>query len=542
MTLPNALPAGIHVLGKITPAYAEILTPPALAFVALLSRQFEARRRDLMAARAKRQTEFDAGKLPDFLPQTLAIRGSRWKVPSVPADLQNRRVEITGPTDRKMVINALNCGANVFMADFEDSNTPSWENMVEGQINLRDANNRTISFANPDGRQYKLNDKTATLLVRPRGWHLIEKHVLIDSAPVSGAIFDFALYFFHNAKTLLSQGSGPYFYLPKMEGHLEARLWNDIFIAAQHELGIAQGTIKATALIETVLAAFEMDEIIFELREHSAGLNIGRWDYIFSCIKKFRSNKNFCLADRAAVTMTAPFMRAYALLLVKTCHKRGTFAMGGMAAQIPIKNDDAANNAALEKVRVDKLREATDGCDGTWVAHPGLVGIAKAIFDEHMPTPNQIHKQRDDINVSAKDLLAFQPEKPITEAGLRNNISVGIQYIGAWLAGNGCVPVYNLMEDAATAEISRSQIWQWIRSPKGVLDDGRKVTAELVRKMIPEELAKVRALLGEPAWETGRYEDAAKLFENITTGDYVEFLTLPGYELLTRDMELAVAA
>ena len=542
MTLPTALPAGIHVLGKITPTYVEILTPSSLAFVALLSRQFEARRRDLMAARAKRQAEFDAGKLPDFLPQTLAIRGSRWTVPPVPADLRDRRVEITGPTDRKMVINALNCGANVFMADFEDSNTPSWENMIEGQVNLRDANNRTISFANPDGRQYKLNDKIATLLVRPRGWHLVEKHVLIDGVPVSGAIFDFALYFFHNAKTLLAKGSGPYFYLPKMESHLEARLWNDIFIAAQHELGIAQGTIKATALIETVLAAFEMDEIIFELREHSAGLNIGRWDYIFSCIKKFRSNKNFCLADRAAVTMTAPFMRAYALLLVKTCHKRGTFAMGGMAAQIPIKNDDTANNAALEKVRADKLREAADGCDGTWVAHPGLVGIAKTIFDEHMPAPNQIHKQRDDVSVSAKDLLNFQPEQPITEAGLRNNISVGIQYLGAWLAGNGCVPVYNLMEDAATAEISRSQIWQWIRSPKGVLDDGCKVTAELVRKMIPEELAKVRALLGEQAWNAGRYEDAAKLFDDITTGEYVEFLTLPGYDRLTRDVELAVAA
>ncbi len=538
----TALPSNVEIIGKITPAFSEILTAPALAFVAKLFRQFEGRRRDLMAARAKRQDEFDAGKLPDFLPQTQHIRDGAWTVPAVPADLQNRRVEITGPTDRKMVINALNCGANVFMADFEDSNSPTWENMIDGQVNLRDANNGTISFANPDGKQYKLNDQIATLLVRPRGWHLLEKHVLIDGEPVSGAIFDFALYFFHNAKTLLAKNTAPYFYLPKMESHLEARLWNDIFLMAQKELGLAQGTIKATVLIETVLGAFEMDEILYELREHSSGLNIGRCDYIFSCIKKFRSNKDFCLADRAAVTMTSPFMRAYALLLVKTCHKRNTFAMGGMAAQIPIKNDAAANDAAMEKVRADKLREATDGCDGTWVAHPGLVGIARMIFDEYMPTPNQVHKKRDDVTVTAKDLLDFQPESPITEAGLRNNISVGIQYIGAWLAGNGCVPVYNLMEDAATAEISRSQIWQWIRSPKGMLADGRKVTKELFRQMLPEELAKVRKLLGEEAWKAGRYEEAAGLFDEITTGDYVEFLTLPGYETLTRDLKVAVAA
>jgi malate synthase len=534
--------SNVQVLGRLGPAFSEILTPQALDFVAKLSKQFEARRSELMVARSKRQTEFDAGKLPDFLPETRQVREGIWSVPVVPADLQNRRVEITGPTDRKMVINALNCGANVFMADFEDSNAPTWENMIDGQINLRDANNGTISFANPDGKQYKLNDKIATLLVRPRGWHLMERHVLIDGAPVSGAIFDFALYFFHNAKTSLARGSGPYFYLPKMESHLEARLWNDIFIVAQKELGLPTGTIKATVLIETVLAAFEMEEILYELREHSSGLNIGRWDYIFSCIKKFRSNKDFCLADRSAVTMTSPFMRAYALLLVKTCHKRGTFAMGGMAAQIPIKNDPFANEAALEKVRADKLREATDGCDGTWVAHPGLVGIAKAIFDEHMPTPNQLHKQRDDVTVTAKDLLNFQPEQPITEAGLRNNISVGIQYIGAWLAGNGCVPVYNLMEDAATAEISRSQIWQWMRSPKGKLDDGRKVTKELFQKILPEELAKVRTLLGEDAWKAGRYEEAAKLFDEITTGDYVEFLTLPGYDTLTRELCIAAAA
>ncbi len=537
------LPAGVEILGKVTPQFAEILTPQALTFVAKLGRKFEARRRELMRLRARRQTEFDAGKLPDFLAETKNIREGDWTVAPVPHDLQNRRVEITGPTDRKMVINALNCGANVFMADFEDSNTPAWENMIEGQVNLRDAINRTITFTSPEGKRYALNDRIATLLVRPRGWHLTEKHVLIDGEPVSGAIFDFALYFFHNAKALLAKDSGPYFYLPKMESHLEARLWNEIFVAAQRELGIPQGKIKATVLIETVLAAFEMEEILYELREHSAGLNIGRWDYIFSCIKKFRANKEFCLADRAQVTMTAPFMRAYALLLVKTCHKRNTFAMGGMAAQIPIKNDPAANQTAIEKVRADKLREATDGCDGSWVAHPGLVAIAKAVFDEHMPTPNQIGKKRDDVSVTAKDLLNFQPEKPITEAGLRNNISVGIQYIGSWLAGNGCVPVYNLMEDAATAEISRSQIWQWIRSPKGVLEDGRKVTKDLFRKLLPEELAKVRALLGESAWKAGQYEEAAKLFDRITTSDdYVEFLTLPGYEWLTRDLKTPVPA
>jgi len=417
------------------------------------------------------------------------------------------------------------------MADFEDANCPTWHNMIDGQINLRDAVRRTITFeAGPDTSQklYRLKDKTAVLIPRPRGWHLDEKHVTVDGQPVSGGIFDFALYFFHNAKELLARGSGPYFYLPKMESHLEARLWNDIFVLAQQELGVPLGTIRATALIETVVAAFEMDEILYELREHSSGLNIGRWDYIFSCIKKFRADRNFCLADRAQVTMTAPFMRAYALLLVKTCHRRGAPAMGGMAAQIPIKNDPAANEAALEKVRQDKLREVTDGCDGTWVAHPALVPVAKEVFDKHMPQPNQYSRQRPDVSVSARDLLAFQPEKPITETGLRNNISVGIQYLGSWLAGNGCVPVFNLMEDAATAEISRSQIWQWIRSPKGVLDDGRKVTVELFRVLLKDELSKVKAAMSE-----GNYDKAAELFERITADDqYVEFLTLPAYQLI----------
>jgi malate synthase len=523
ISVPKA--QNVEVTGRVTAAFAQILTAPALDFVAKLHRQFEPRRQELLARRAARQKEFDTGKLPDFLAETKSVREKEWRIAAQPKDLLDRRVEITGPTDRKMVINALNSGASTFMADFEDANCPTWHNMLDGQFNLRDAVRATIGFEQ-GGKRYALKERTAVLIPRPRGWHLDEKHARVDGKPVSGAIFDFALFFFHNAAELLARGSGPYFYLPKMESHLEARLWNEIFVFSQEELNIPRGTIRATALIETVVAAFEMDEILYELREHSAGLNIGRWDYIFSCIKKFRANQNFCLADRSQVTMLAPFMRAYALLLVKTCHRRGAPAMGGMAAQIPIKNDPAANEAALEKVRQDKLREVTDGCDGTWVAHPGLVPIAKEVFDEHMPQANQHERQRPDVHVSAKDLLAFQPEKPITEAGLRNNISVGIQYLGAWLAGNGCVPVYNLMEDAATAEISRSQIWQWIRSPKGVLEDGRKVSAALFRQLLGEELAKVKAAQSE-----GKYDEAARLFERITADDtYVEFLTLPAYQ------------
>jgi len=532
MHMSGPLPQGVAISGPISKEFAQILSPEALGFVAKLHRKFESRRQELLARRAQRQKEFDAGAKPDFLAETKMIRDSDWLVGPQPNDMLDRRVEITGPTDRKMVINALNCGASTFMADFEDANCPTWHNMIDGQLNLRDAVRRTISFESSgidsSGKLYRLNEKTAVLLPRPRGWHLDEKHVTIDGKPVSGGILDFALFFFHNAKELIKRGSGPYFYLPKMESHLEARLWNEIFVLAQKELNIPQGSIKATALIETVVAAFEMDEILHELREHSAGLNIGRWDYIFSCIKKFRANQDFCLADRGQVTMTAPFMRAYALLLVKTCHRRGAPAMGGMAAQIPIKNDPAANDAAIEKVRQDKLREVTDGCDGTWVAHPGLVPVAKQVFDQHMPQPNQYNRQRPDVNVTAKQLLDFQPERPITEAGLRNNISVGIQYLGAWLAGNGCVPVYNLMEDAATAEISRSQIWQWIRSPKGVLEDGRKVTTELFRKLLAEELAKVKSAGAE-----GKLDEAARLFERITSDDqYVEFLTLPAYQLI----------
>ena len=519
----------MEINGKLTAEFGAILTLQALAFVAKLSRRFEPVRQLLLAKRNARQKEFDAGKLPDFLIETKNIRDGAWSVAPLPQDLLDRRVEITGPTDRKMVINALNSGASTFMADFEDSNCPTWENLINGQINLRDAVRRNITLEQ-NGKHYQLNDKTAVVIPRPRGWHLDEKHVLIDGRPVSGGVFDFALYFFHNAKELLARGSGPYFYLPKLESHLVARLWNDIFVMAQNEIGVPQGSIKATVLIETIVAAFEMDEILFELREHSAGLNIGRWDYIFSAIKKFRVNKDFCLADRAQVTMTAPFLRAYALLLVKTCHRRNVSAMGGMAAQIPIKNDPVANDAAMEKVKADKLREVGDGCDGTWVAHPALVPIAKAVFDAHMPTPNQIHIKRDDVSYGANDLLDFRPTAPITEAGVRNNIQVGIQYIGSWLAGNGCVPIFNLMEDAATAEISRSQIWQWIRSPKGVLDDGRKVTKQLFRELLADELKKTPAIVGAAAYAAGKYVEGAKMFEQITASDdYVDFLTLPAY-------------
>jgi malate synthase len=532
MDTHSPLPAGISISAPVTTAFATILTPEALAFLTKLACRFEPTRQALLAARVARQKEFDAGKLPDFLPETRAVREGDWMVAGVPADFQDRRVEITGPTDRKMVINALNSGASTFLADFEDANCPTWANMIEGQINLRDANQRTITFEQ-NGKQYKLNDQVAVLIPRPRGWHLDEKHVTLDGKPIAGAIFDFALYFFHNVKTLLARGSGVYLYLPKMESHLEARLWNEIFVMAQNELNVPQGSIKATALIETIVAAFEMEEILYELREHSAGLNIGRWDYIFSAIKKFRLNRDFCLADRAQVTMLAPFLRAYALTLVKTCHQRGTFAMGGMAAQIPIKNDPEANAAATEKVRADKLREVSDGCDGTWVAHPGLVGVAKAVFDEHMPTPNQIKRRRDDVNFTARDLLDFKPEAPITEAGLRNNIQVGIQYVGSWLAGNGCVPIFNLMEDAATAEISRSQVWQWIRSPKGVLADGRKVAKELVSLLIADELKKTPAIVGDAAYAAGKYAEGAAMFGKLVMDDnYEEFLTLPAYRAM----------
>ncbi|MEO6565230.1 MAG: malate synthase A [Casimicrobiaceae bacterium] len=524
---------GVDITGRITPEFAQILTPEAVAFAVKLQRTFGARRDELMQLRDRRQATFDAGKLPDFLPETAAVREADWICAPVGEDIADRRVEITGPVDRKMIINALNSGAQVFMADFEDANTPRWDNNIEGHINLRDAIRRRIDYVSPEGKAYKLKDKLATLFVRPRGWHLPEKHVKVDGNPIAGGIFDFALYFFHNAKELVARGSGPYFYLPKLESHLEARLWNDIFVMAQDELGVPRGTIKATVLIETILAAYEMDEILFELREHSAGLNCGRWDYIFSCIKKFRNNKDFCLADRVLVMMTTHFLKSYAELCVKTCHRRNIHAMGGMAAQIPIKNDEKANADAFAKVKVDKEREATYGHDGTWVAHPGLVPVALEVFNRLMPTPNQIAlTKRDDVHVGAADLIKFSPETPITEKGLRLNINVAIQYIGAWLAGQGAVPIYNLMEDAATAEISRSQVWQWIRSPKGVLDDSRKVTKPMVAAMIPEELAKIRELLGA-AYGDGKYDTAAKIFADLVNNDtFVDFLTLPAYELI----------
>jgi malate synthase len=532
MNAPRLGP-GIDITTQVTPSFAQVLTQEAVAFAARLQRAFGPRRTELLAQRVARQVQFDAGRLPDFLPETKPVRDGEWTCDPVPAGILDRRVEITGPVDRKMIINALNSGANVFMADFEDANTPRWENNVQGQLNLRDAIRRRIDYVSPEGKAYRLDARTATLFVRPRGWHLPEKHVVVDGEPISGGIFDFAIYFFHNAKELIARGSGPYFYLPKLESHLEARLWNDIFVMAQDDLGIPRGTIKATVLIETILAAFEMDEILYELRHHSAGLNAGRWDYIFSCIKKFRSQRDFCLADRALVTMTTHFMRSYAELLVKTCHRRNAHAMGGMAAQIPVKNDEAANAEAFAKVKADKEREATYGHDGTWVAHPGLVPVAKEAFDRLMPAANQIAtKKREDVHVEAADLLRFEPERPITEKGLRLNINVAIQYIGAWLAGQGAVPIFNLMEDAATAEISRSQVWQWIRSPKGTLDDGRKVTKELVATLLPEEVARIRELLGSGYGE-GRYDDAARIFAELVDNDtFVDFLTLPAYELI----------
>ncbi|UCH52740.1 MAG: malate synthase A [Pseudomonadota bacterium] len=523
---------GIDLRGAASGPYADILTPDAVAFVADLARRFGARRDELLARRAARQRQLDAGQAPDFLAETASVRAGDWTVAPVPADLVDRRVEITGPVERKMIVNALNCGANVFMADYEDSLAPTWDNVVQGQINVHDAVRHEIEFDSDAGKHYELRDRIATLMVRPRGWHLDEKHLLVDGKPVPAGLFDFGLHCYHNARELLARGSGPYFYLPKMESHLEARLWNDVFLVAQETLGIPRGTIKATVLIETILAAFEMDEILYELREHSAGLNCGRWDYIFSVIKKFRNRPDFVLADRARVTMTVPFMRAYSQLLIKTCHRRGAHAMGGMAAQIPIKDDAKANAEALARVRADKERESNDGHDGTWIAHPGLLDVACNAFNV-MAGPNQLSKKREDVKVTAADLLAFGPAGPITEAGVRTNIDVGIQYLGSWLVGNGCVPIHHLMEDAATAEISRSQLWHWVRSSKGVLDDGRKITLDMIREFLPQELSKVREHLGEKQFATGKYELAAKLLEDFTaTDEFAEFLTLPGYEYL----------
>ena len=526
-------PNGVEITGDIGPRFGEVLTRDALGFVAKLERTFGRRRLESLQRRAERQAALDRGEALDFLAETKSIRESDWQCAPIPKDIQDRRVEITGPTDRKMVINALNSGAKIFMADFEDANAPSWRNMLEGQINLWDAIRRTIEFSSPEGKEYRLRQQVAVLMPRPRGWHLVEKHVLVDNRPVSAGLFDFGLFFFHNAKELINRNSGPYFYLPKMESHLEARIWNDVFKLAQDELGLPQGTIRATVLIETIPAAFEMDEILYELRDHSAGLNCGRWDYIFSCIKRFRNKPDFLLADRALITMTTRFMHSYSLLCINTCHRRNIFAMGGMAAQIPVKNDPAANEQAFAKVRADKQREAGDGHDGTWVAHPGMVQLALDAFNEKMPQPNQINRKREDVKVSASDLLAFGPSEPITEAGLRTNVSVGVQYVEAWLRGHGAVPLFNLMEDAATAEISRAQVWQWIRHPNGKLTDGRKVTKELFRSVLNEELEKIKAQGGEQRFNSGRFTTARDLFDQITTNDeFVEFLTLPGYDLL----------
>ena len=501
---------------------AQVLTPEASAFLTRLAREFEPRRQELLARRAVRQQKIDAGQMPEFLSETAHIREKKWTVAPIPKDLLDRRVEITGPVDRKMIINALNSGASVFMADFEDSNSPTWLNNLEGQANLRDAIDGTIRYVSPESKRYQLNPTVATLLVRPRGWHLEERHFLVDGKPISGSLFDFGLYFFHNAERLLRKGTGPYFYLPKMESHLEARLWNDVFCFAQDELCILRGTIRATVLIETILAAFEMDEILYELREHSSGLNCGRWDYIFSFIKKFRNRPDFVLPDRSIVTMEKHFLKSYVELLIQTCHRRGIHAMGGMAAQIPIKSDPAANQIAIEKVRQDKLREVKAGHDGTWVAHPGLVPIAKEIFDEHMKAPNQIGRRREEVRVSPKDLLAVTEGK-ITEQGLRWNIDVGLQYLESWLRGSGCVPIYNLMEDAATAEICRSQVWQWVRHG-AALSDGRPITQEFVRQVILEQKNKLQG---------ARLAEAAEIFERMMTSpDFAEFLTLVAYDYI----------
>jgi malate synthase len=511
----------VPAVAAVEAATGRILTDDALAFVTDLQRRFGPRRIELLRARGERQQRLDAGELPDFLPETLKVRESDWMIDPVPPDLQDRRVEITGPTDRKMVINALNSGARMFMADFEDANSPTWSNMVEGQANLVDAIERTIELETPD-KAYRLNDEIATLLVRPRGWHLPERHFEVDGEPVSASLFDFGLYLFHNGRRLLDKGSGPYLYLPKLESHLEARLWNDVFTHSEEALGIPHGSIKATVLIETVLAAFEMDEILWELREHAAGLNAGRWDYMFSIIKKFRDRPEFVLPDRNSVTMTAPFMRAYTELLVKTCHRRGAHAMGGMAAFIPSRKDPELNETALGKVREDKQREAGDGFDGTWVAHPDLVQVALAEFER----PNQLDRQRPEVDVSAAELLdvAATPGE-ITKEGLGNDVSVGIQYLSSWLRGSGAVAIFNLMEDAATAEIARSQVWQWIRHGEFERDS--------VRGVIDEELERLRDEFGDEVFAKSRADDARALFEQVALDDaLVEFLTLPAYDYL----------
>ncbi len=523
---------GVEITGAMSPAYKKILTPEALKFVAKLVRKHGATRDKLLAAREERQALVDAKKLKlDFLKETKRVRDGKWKVAPIPADLQDRRVEITGPVERKMVINALNSGAKCFMADFEDSAAPTWELMLQGQVNLFDAVRRRITFKSPEGKQYKLNKDIATLIVRPRGWHLDEKHILIDGKPAPGGIVDFALFFFHNAHEQIKRGTGPYFYLPKMQSHLEARLWNNIFKDAQDELKIPRKTIKSTVLIETIWAAFEMEEILYELRDHIVALNCGRWDYIFSFIKTYRNYPNRMIPDRHTVGMDRHFLDSYSKLLCQTTHKRGAMAMGGMAAFIPVKGDEAKNKAAYEKVRADKLREVKNGHDGTWVAHPGLVSVAMEIFDEHMPQPNQLDNKCESYKVKASDLLEL-PKGEITEDGLRNNINVGVQYVEAWISGNGCVPLHNLMEDAATAEISRTQVWQWIKHG-AQLKDKRTVTRELVLQILDEELEGIRKSLGDARYYGGRFAEAAGMFARMSTASNCsDFLTLPAYDYL----------
>lgn len=526
--MATTLVEGVEIRGRMTAPFEEVLNKEAVTFLAQLARRFEPRRKELLAARERVQAELDEGAKLDFPAETAEVRAGDWKVGPIPTDLQDRRVEITGPPERKMVINALNSGANVFMCDFEDSNSPTWDNNVNGQLNLMDAIRGTIEFTNRNGKHYKLNEKTAVLMVRPRGWHLNEKKFWVDGTPMSGSLFDFGLYFFHNHQALKDAGTGPYFYLPKLEHYLEARLWNDVFLFAQETLGVPNGTIRATVLIETITAAFQMDEILYELKEHSSGLNCGRWDYIFSYIKKHRARPEFVVPNRAQVGMTCHFLDSYVQLLIETCHKRGIHAMGGMAAQIPIKNDPAANETATGKVRQDKRREVYAGHDGTWVAHPGLIPVAKAEFDAKMPTANQIEVKRDPVSITPEDLLKV-PTGTITADGLRINVDVGLQYLEAWLGGNGCVPIYNLMEDAATAEISRTQIWQWVRH-KAQLEDGRTVTRELVSKTLEDVKSELSIKLG-PRYGEGRFELAAELFLEMMTGsDFPEFLTLIAYD------------
>jgi malate synthase len=525
--MPLDVAANIQINGPVEGRATEVLTPEALAFVAGLHRRFDARRRELLAARVERQARFDAGELPDFLPETADIRENDWTVAPIPADLQDRRVEITGPVDRKMIINALNCGAKVFMADFEDATSPTWANLIEGQVNLKDRWAGDLTHVDPkSGKSYALGANPAVLKIRPRGWHLPERHMEVDGEVVSGALFDFGLYFFHNAKASLAQGSGPYFYLPKLESHLEAQLWNEVFVHAQAALGVPNGTIKATVLIETIPAAFEMDEIIFELREHMAGLNCGRWDYIFSFIKRLGRRAEFLTPDRSAMVMGKAFLGAYSLKLIQTCHRRGAFAMGGMAAQIPIKGDEAANQAAFAKVRADKEREAGAGHDGTWVAHPDLVPVAMEVFDRLMPAPNQLDKRLAELTITRPQMLELH-DGARTEAGVRENIRVGVRYTQAWIEGRGAVPLYNLMEDAATAEICRTQLWQWIRLGAG-LADGREMTSQLFVSLLTEEMTDLRRDFPSP-----RLEDAALLFSRMVLSDTLEeFLTLPAYELI----------